>query len=55
VLDELSPDRGPPHLQYITYVTDRPGHDHRYAIDASKLEPELRYRLVKTVTWYLDN
>jgi len=55
VVDELSPDRGPPHLQYITYVTDRPGHDHRYAIDASKLEPELRYRLVKTVTWYLDN
>jgi dTDP-glucose 4,6-dehydratase len=44
-------------------VTDRPGHDHRYAIDASKLERELGWRaeetytsgLAKTVQWYLDN
>jgi dTDP-glucose 4,6-dehydratase len=44
-------------------VTDRPGHDHRYAIDASKLERELGWRaeetfssgLGKTVQWYLDN
>jgi dTDP-glucose 4,6-dehydratase len=46
----------------ITFVTDRPGHDHRYAIDASKLEGELGWRaaenfesgLRKTVRWYLD-
>jgi dTDP-glucose 4,6-dehydratase len=46
----------------ITYVTDRPGHDQRYAIDASKLEAELGWRaqedfesgLRKTVRWYLD-
>jgi dTDP-glucose 4,6-dehydratase len=61
-LDELSPD-GRPHDQHITYVTDRPGHDHRYAIDASKLERELGWRaeetftsgLAKTVQWYLDS
>jgi dTDP-glucose 4,6-dehydratase len=61
-LDQLSPDRGP-HDWHITYVTDRPGHDHRYAIDASKLERELGWRaeetftsgLAKTVKWYLDN
>lgn len=47
----------------ITYVTDRPGHDHRYAIDASKIERELGFTpketfetgLKKTVQWYLDN
>ena len=51
------------HDRHITYVTDRPGHDHRYAIDASKLERELGWRaeetftsgLAKTVRWYLDN
>jgi dTDP-glucose 4,6-dehydratase len=61
-LDELSPD-GRPHDRHITYVTDRPGHDQRYAIDASKLERELGWRsedtftsgLAKTVHWYLDN
>jgi dTDP-glucose 4,6-dehydratase len=61
-LDELSP-HGRPHSRHITYVTDRPGHDHRYAIDASKLERELGWRaeetfasgLAKTVQWYLDN
>jgi dTDP-glucose 4,6-dehydratase len=61
-LDELRPGGGP-HSRYITYVTDRPGHDHRYAIDASKLERELGWRaqetfasgLSKTVQWYLDN
>jgi dTDP-glucose 4,6-dehydratase len=61
-LDQLSPD-GEPHDRHITYVTDRPGHDHRYAIDASKLERELGWRaeetftsgLAKTVQWYLDN
>ncbi|ROQ20039.1 dTDP-glucose 4,6-dehydratase [Marinimicrobium koreense] len=47
----------------ITFVTDRPGHDHRYAIDASKIEKELGWTpqetfetgLRKTVQWYLDN
>ena len=47
----------------ITFVTDRPGHDRRYAIDATKLETELGWRaaetfktgLEKTVRWYLDN
>ena len=61
-LDQLSPE-GAPHDRYITYVTDRPGHDHRYAIDATKLESELGWRaeetfatgLSKTVQWYLNN
>jgi dTDP-glucose 4,6-dehydratase len=61
-LDQLNPD-GAPHDRLITYVTDRPGHDHRYAIDASKLELELGWRaeetftsgLAKTVEWYLEN
>ncbi len=49
--------------QTITFVTDRPGHDHRYAIDASKLENELKWApsvqvdegLRRTVQWYLNN
>jgi len=61
-LDQLNPD-GAPHDRHITYVTDRPGHDHRYAIDASKLERELGWKaeetfttgLAKTVEWYLEN
>ena len=61
-LDELSPNEQA-HDRLITYVTDRPGHDQRYAIDASKLERELGWRgeetfnsgLAKTVKWYLDN
>jgi dTDP-glucose 4,6-dehydratase len=61
-LDQLNP-HGAPHHRHITYVTDRPGHDHRYAIDASKLERELGWRaeetftsgLAKTVQWYLEN
>jgi dTDP-glucose 4,6-dehydratase len=51
------------HDQFITYVTDRPGHDQRYAIDASKLETELGWRaretfetgIDKTVRWYLEH
>ena len=54
---------GVPHEQLITFVTDRPGHDARYAIDASKLEDELGWRaredfesgIEKTVGWYLEN
>lgn len=61
-LDQLSPN-GRPHDRHVTYVTDRPGHDHRYAIDATKLERELGWRaeetfttgLARTVQWYLDN
>jgi len=52
-----------PHAALIEHVTDRPGHDARYAIDASKLEQELGWRaqetfdsgIAKTVRWYLDN
>ena len=64
MLDELRPrEDGLPYREQITYVTDRPGHDRRYAIDASKLERELGWRpaetfetgIRKTVNWYLDN
>ncbi|HCQ63990.1 MAG TPA: dTDP-glucose 4,6-dehydratase [Rhodobacteraceae bacterium] len=52
-----------PYAELITYVTDRPGHDHRYAIDASKIKAELGWEpsltlaegLRQTVRWYLDN
>lgn len=62
VLDDLRPD-GAPHDRLITFVADRPGHDFRYAIDASKIERELGWRptetfesgLRKTVQWYLEN
>lgn len=62
LLDGLRP-RSESHTQLITYVTDRPGHDARYAIDASKLETELGWRaeesfdtgIEKTVQWYLEN
>jgi dTDP-glucose 4,6-dehydratase len=64
ILDELRPEsRHCPHKQLIRFVKDRPGHDRRYAIDATKLERELGWRpretfstgLRKTVQWYLDN
>jgi dTDP-glucose 4,6-dehydratase len=64
LLDELAPDSPhKPHSQLIRFVTDRPGHDRRYAIDARKLEGELGWKaqetfvtgLRKTVQWYLDN
>ena len=63
-LDDLKPRAcGDSYAQLITYVADRKGHDHRYAIDASKLEGELGWRaqedfasgIRKTVQWYLDN
>jgi dTDP-glucose 4,6-dehydratase len=61
LLDELRPDPGGPYARLITYVTDRPGHDRRYAIDARKIERELGWRpaetfatgIRKTVQWYL--
>jgi dTDP-glucose 4,6-dehydratase len=64
ILDELSPeDPVVPHRQLITFVQDRPGHDRRYAIDASKIERELGWKpretfetgLRKTVNWYIDH
>ena len=64
LLDELVPgSKFRPHFQLVRYVTDRPGHDRRYAIDARKLEGELGWRaeesfetgLRKTVQWYLAN
>lgn len=69
LMDELAPmhERGYPlntkHSSLITHVTDRPGHDLRYAIDASKIERELGWKpeetfesgLRKTVKWYLNN
>ena len=61
-LDQIFPDRAP-HARLITPVTDRPGHDRRYAIDARKIERELGWRpaetfetgIRKTLRWYLDN
>ncbi|MDP2370747.1 dTDP-glucose 4,6-dehydratase [Rhodoferax sp.] len=64
LLDDLSPRAdGQRYDQQIAYVADRPGHDRRYAIDASKIERELGWRpaqtfesgIRKTVQWYLDN
>lgn len=64
LLDELLPDSPHrPHAQLITYVQDRPGHDMRYAIDASKIQRELGWTpeetfetgIRKTVEWYLAN
>lgn len=64
LLDELRPRAdGQPYAKQITYVTDRPGHDRRYAIDARKIERELGWKpaetfetgIRKTVQWYLNN
>jgi dTDP-glucose 4,6-dehydratase len=62
LLDEMHP-AGAPHARLITHVTDRPGHDARYAIDPARIREELGWRpsvtleegLRKTVRWYLDN
>jgi dTDP-glucose 4,6-dehydratase len=63
-LDELRPrPDGKPYADQITFVTDRPGHDLRYAIDPAKIRRELGWRpkqdhssgFRKTVAWYLDN
>jgi dTDP-glucose 4,6-dehydratase len=63
LLDEMQPDPAGSYSRLITYVTDRPGHDRRYAIDARKLERELGWKpaetfdtgIRKTVRWYLDH
>jgi len=64
LLDELRPDSPHcPHAALITHVQDRPGHDLRYAIDASKIQRELNWTPIetfesgirKTVEWYLSH
>jgi dTDP-glucose 4,6-dehydratase len=62
IMDRVHPS-GAPHDRLITYVADRPGHDHRYAIDATRIETELGWRprvdfdggLEQTIRWYLGN
>jgi dTDP-glucose 4,6-dehydratase len=65
LVDEMRPRlaSGAPRTSLITYVTDRPGHDRRYAIDATKISRELGWKpeqefvggLRRTVEWYLNN
>ena len=63
ILDEISPPASGQYEDQITHVTDRPGHDFRYAIDATKIKRELGWEprvtveqgLRQTVQWYLDN
>ncbi|OYX03651.1 MAG: dTDP-glucose 4,6-dehydratase [Caulobacter vibrioides] len=64
ILDTLRPRAdGKAYAEQITYVTDRPGHDHRYAIDASKIRADLGWEpavtfeqgIEQTVRWYLEN
>lgn len=64
LLDELKPrDDGKSYKEQITFVKDRPGHDYRYAVDASKIMDELGWKpketfetgLKKTIKWYLKN
>lgn len=63
ILDELQPKANGSYLDQITYVTDRAGHDFRYAMDPTKIQTELGWKpeenfdtgIKKTVQWYLDN
>jgi dTDP-glucose 4,6-dehydratase len=63
ILDELRPRSEGRHAELITFVTDRPGHDRRYAIDARKISSELGWRpahrfesgIRQTVRWYLEH
>ncbi|HXM65378.1 MAG TPA: dTDP-glucose 4,6-dehydratase [Candidatus Acidoferrum sp.] len=63
IVDELAGRRGDSRRKLITFVKDRPGHDRRYAMDASKIERELGWKpretfesgIRKTVRWYLEN
>ena len=64
LLDEFRPRAdGKPYREQVSYVTDRPGHDRRYAIDARKIERELGWKpaetfdtgIRKTILWYLEN
>ena len=61
ILDEIRP-KGSKYSQQITFVKDRPGHDFRYAIDASKIENKIGWKakenfesgILKTINWYLN-
>jgi dTDP-glucose 4,6-dehydratase len=63
ILDAIKPKETGSYADQITYVKDRPGHDRRYAIDASKIERDLGWKpmetfdtgIRKTVEWYLSN
>jgi dTDP-glucose 4,6-dehydratase len=63
LIDEMAPQKGGNSRQLITFVKDRPGHDRRYAIDATKIQTELEWvpahrfeeGIRETVRWYLDN
>jgi dTDP-glucose 4,6-dehydratase len=63
LVDEMAPRAGVSRLDLITFVKDRPGHDRRYAMDARKIDHELRWKpketfesgIRKTVRWYLEN
>jgi dTDP-glucose 4,6-dehydratase len=63
IIDEFAPQPGGNSHKLITFVTDRPGHDRRYAIDAAKIQRELGWTpahkfedgIRETVQWYLDN
>jgi dTDP-glucose 4,6-dehydratase len=63
ILDDLRPKPAGSYADQITFVTDRPGHDARYAIDPARIRDELGWRpsvtveegLRRTVAWYLDN
>ena len=63
ILDELRPRSNGGHAELVTFVKDRPGHDRRYAVDASKIARELDWAPTKsfeeglreTVRWYLDH
>jgi dTDP-glucose 4,6-dehydratase len=63
LLDEIEPAAGRQRERLITFVSDRPGHDRRYAIDSSKIKRELGWAatetfeagLRKTVQWYVNN
>ena len=63
LLDEMQPRAKGSYAEQITFVTDRPGHDARYAIDPARIRTELGWRpsvtveegLRRTVRWYLDN
>jgi len=63
LIDEFKPELGGQSRRLITFVTDRPGHDRRYAIDAGKIQRELGWTpahtfetgIRETVRWYLDN
>jgi dTDP-glucose 4,6-dehydratase len=64
ILDKIRPaENGIPHAQLIEHVADRPGHDHRYAIDATRIKNELGWEpqetfdsgMRKTVEWYLEH